>query len=241
MIKAVYFDIDNTMYSFDRAHITAMDALLEYGKREFSLDPETMRQMLAESQKTIVRRLGGDCAAIHNRLIRFQCFLELLQLSDYSKAMEMYHVYWDTLIGVMMPEPGLLRLLSALQASNIMTGIGSDMTSYIQYRKLEKLDALQYISRIVTSEEAGGEKPSGKFFRLCVEKMGCSPQECVFIGDNLRKDVQGSIQSGLHGVWYHPGQIPDDIQAEYPVISSYEDCLKEGKILLGDQEAGECL
>ena len=32
MIKAVIFDIDNTMYDFDGAHQTAMDALAAYMK-----------------------------------------------------------------------------------------------------------------------------------------------------------------------------------------------------------------
>lgn len=42
MIRTVIFDIDNTMYSFDRAHGKAMEALFEYGNSAFSMDSETV-------------------------------------------------------------------------------------------------------------------------------------------------------------------------------------------------------
>lgn len=75
---------------------------------------------------------------------------------------------------------------------------------------------------VVTSEEAGVEKPDSKFFGLCVEKAGCPAGECAFIGDNLKKDVQGSIDAGLHGIWYSQGKEPAQGLA-FPVIRSFQD------------------
>lgn len=40
------------------------------------------------------------------------------------------------------------------------------MTAYMQYRKLEKLNLLPLIQFMVTSEEAGAEKPDMKFFEI---------------------------------------------------------------------------
>lgn len=237
MIKTVIFDIDNTMYSFDRAHTAAMDALLRYGQKKLALDPEFMRKSLRETQQRIIDRLGNNNSAIHNRLIRFQCFLESVGHMDISKALEMYHVYWDTLLDVMEPEPGLTELISALHTAGISVGIGSDMTAYIQHKKLEKLGVLKEIRFIVTSEEAGAEKPSPEFFRLCVEKAGCLPEECAFIGDSLKKDVEGARAGGLHGIWYCPGRTDaEGAEEDYPRICSFKDCLKEGRILLGGCE-----
>ena len=83
------------------------------------------------------------------------------------------------------------------------------MTAYIQYKKLEKLGVLKYLDFIVTSEEAGEEKPTPRFFELCVKKAGCKPEECVFIGDSLKKDVQGAADAGLAAVWYDPEDSGD--------------------------------
>lgn len=225
MIKAVIFDIDNTMYNFDESHKSAMAALCAYTEKNFGMDADETKKLAAKCMGMIIERLGDNCAAIHNRLIRFQCFLEQIGSADYQKAMEMYHTYWDTLLDVMEPEPGLLPLLKRLKEKGIKIGIGSDMTAYIQYKKLEKIGALGYLDFIVTSEEAGAEKPAPQFFELCVKKAGCRPEECVFIGDNLKKDVEGSARFGMAGTWYHPGKGPSDGGSDYPVIRSFEDYL----------------
>ena len=92
------------------------------------------------------------------------------------------------------------------------------------------------MSFIVTSEEAGVEKPSSLFFRLCVEKAGCAPEECIFTGDNMRKDVEGACSAGLHSMWYHPPRLEKENEGRcgYPVIRSYEECLKDGRICMGE-------
>ena len=261
MIKAVIFDIDNTMYDFDGAHRKGMAALGGYMKANFGMTPEETEALTKKCMDIIAERTG-DSAAQHNRLLRFQCMLEQLGCTDYQKAMEMYHVYWDAVIEGIEPEPGLIGLLSRLKARGVRLGVGSDMTAYIQYKKLKKLGVLPYLDFLVMSEEAGAEKPAPRFFELCLKKAGCLPEECVFIGDNPKKDVIGAAKCGLMGTWYHPEK--DDTGAErsecasqsapcretwyhpekddtgvwrsecasqsdtgYPVVTSYEDYLRE--------------
>ena len=224
MIKAVIFDIDNTLYSLDRSNETALSALRAYVKENFGMEPEETKRLLKECMNIMVERTG-DCAAQHNRLIRFQCFLEQIGSTDYQKAMEMYHVYWDTILETMELEPGALSLLLRLKERGIKLGVGSDMTAYMQYKKLKKLGILQYLDFIVTSEEAGAEKPAPRLFELCVKKAGCKPEECVFIGDSLKKDVIGPAKCGLIGTWYNPGKKEAEEAAGYPVITSFDDYL----------------
>ncbi len=232
MIKAVFFDIDNTLYNYDKAHNAAMTKLLKFGNEEFAISPAKMNCLLSKAEKEIIERLGTNSAAIHNRLIRFQCFLELLQYSDLTNALKMENIYWDTFLKDITLEPGLDMLLKVLKKAGILIGIGSDQNSDIQYRKLEKLGILNYFSRIVTSEEAGAEKPAAKFFNLCVKKAECLAEECVFIGDSIKKDVEGALQNGLHGVWYNTSQDKNE-EYKYSVIHSYMECIKKDNIQLG--------
>lgn len=238
MIKAVIFDIDNTMYDFDKVHKIAMAALGTYAKENFGMEPEETVALVKKCMDIVAERTGDNCAALHNRLLRFQCFLEQIGSRDYQKAMEMYHVYWDTILENMEPEPGLISLLISLRGRGVRIGIGSDMTAYMQYKKLKKLGVLQYLDFIVTSEEAGAEKPDPRLFDLCVKKAGCRPEECVFIGDSLKKDVIGPSKCGLKGTWYCPkakengekqgGSVPQEESC--PVVRVYEDDLwKEGQ------------
>lgn len=222
MIKTVIFDIDNTLYNYDENHIFGMKALAEYCRNELGVSEEEMLTCYDQAMKIMNERIGSDTAAIHNRMLRFQCMTELLSRPLFPHVENMYHTYWDTLIEHSSPCPGSLLFIQNLKKEGIRIGICTDMTACIQYKKLEKLGFAPYIDFIVTSEEAGAEKPASRLFQLCVKKSGCLPEECAFIGDNLKKDVQGAWNHGLKGIWYSQEKAPKTMP-EFPVIVSYYD------------------
>ena len=93
--------------------------------------------------------------------------------------------------------------MQKLKERGIRIGIGTDMTAHIQYRRLEFLNLSPYIDFIVTSEEAGVEKPTPHLFELCVEKAGVPAGE-------------------LKGIWYTKW-IEQQEETEYPVIQSFDE------------------
>ncbi len=222
MIKAVIFDIDNTLYDFDKANACGMAMARDYCRRSFGLDEPLFQEYYRKAWHLAERRVGMDTAAIHNRMLRFQCMMELLEQPLFPHAKVLCCGYWDTVLSHMEPSPGIMQLCRTLKEKQIRIGIGTDMTAYIQYRKLEELGLSSYIDMIVTSEEAGVEKPHPDFFRLCVEKAGCLAEECAFVGDNLKKDVEGAIAAGLHGIWYSQGKEPEP-GLQFPVIRSFQE------------------
>lgn len=222
MIKAVIFDIDNTLYDFDHANLCAMETVREYCRHSFNLEEPLFQEYYQKAWNRAMERVGSDTAAIHNRLLRFQCMMELLEQPVFPHAKILCCEYWDTVLAHTKPFPGIEELFQTLKAKQIRIGIGTDMTAYIQYRKLEVLGLSPYIDMVVTSEEAGVEKPHPKFFGLCVEKAGCFAEECVFIGDNVKKDVNGAVAAGLQGIWYTMGKEPEEV-LPFPYIRSFED------------------
>lgn len=220
MIKAVVFDIDNTLYSYDKTHIYGMRALADYCESAFGICAEEMESCYKKAGKIMIGRIGTDTAAIHSRLLRTQCMLELLEKPLFPHAVNMYHAYWDTLIRQAQPSSGVLDFMRELKKREIRIGIGTDMTAYIQYKKLEAIGVAPYIDFMVTSEEAGVEKPHPHLFELCVEKAGVQAEECAFIGDNLKKDVEGAWNSGLKGIWYTQEKDPEQ-KTDYPEIRSF--------------------
>ena len=105
MIKAVIFDIDNTLYSYDDNHVHGMKALADYCKKELGISEEEMHSCYRKAARIMSDRIGTDTAAIHNRLIRTQCMLELMNKPLFPHARNMYHAYWDTLISHAKPSP----------------------------------------------------------------------------------------------------------------------------------------
>ncbi len=221
-IKTVIFDIDNTLYSYDENHIYGMKALEDYCKNALGISREEMDQYYRKAGKIVIDRIGSDTAAIHSRLLRAQCMLELMNKPLFPHALHMYHAYWDTLIRLSQPTKGSLEFVKALKERGIRIGIGTDMTAYVQYKKLIDLGIAPYVDFVVTSEEAGVEKPHPHFFELCVEKGNARPEECAFIGDNLKKDVEGACMSGLKGIWYTKEEEPEETN-DHPCIRSFAD------------------
>ena len=70
------------------------------------------------------------------------------------------------------------------------------------------------------SEEAGVEKPHYHLFDICVEKAGVRPEECAFIGDNVKMDIEGAWESGLKGIWYTQEKEPPE-HRYFPTIRSF--------------------
>lgn len=222
MIKEVIFDIDNTLYDYEPGHEKGLKRMDEYAVRQFQKEPGAFLAAYKVHHKETTERLGFDNATIHSRSIRIQNVLEDWGKPLFPHVKKMYRLYWDTLLDASRPEPGSLEALRRLKNMGITVGIGTDMTAWMQYEKLERLGFAPYINHIVTSQEAGYEKPHLPFMELCLKKAGCSPKECVFVGDTFKKDVKGAVLSGMHAVWYNAKgkETPED--AEVPKGSYQE-------------------
>lgn len=229
MIKTVLFDIDNTVYSYDEAHEKAMEQVYRYCQEKFQWEKELTKILLYEAQQEEKQVLASDCAALHNRLIRYQLMLEKQRKNLFPHVQNLYHAYWDTLLNVMNPEPGILSLFQWIKQQNLKIGMATDMTAYMQYEKLKKLNLLSYINFIVSSEEVGVEKPNKRLFYRCAQKAACEPCECLMIGDSLEKDVKGAMSIGMRALWYRPEEKKNHIAKEKKKddILSRETCSSE--------------
>ena len=221
MVKAVVFDIDNTLYSYDNAHAVAWEALCAYARQQLDMDADTFTRCHKAAQTIVKERLGADCAALHNRQLRYQILLEE-NGKPLHHAMAMNDLYWDTLIAAAAPEPGILQCLADLKKAGYVLGIGTDMTIDYQLKKLVKLQMLHYFDFIVSSEEVNVEKPHPKLFTCCAVKAGVPAEQCLFIGDSMKKDYQGSSDAGMESVWYCPDPAKAEANPQIRMISHYD-------------------
>lgn len=61
---------------------------------------------------------------------------------------------------------------------------------------------------MVFSSDHGWVKPSPRLFRIAMERLGAKPQECLVIGDSVRRDVGGARAAGVAAVWIGTGRRP---------------------------------
>lgn len=236
-IKTVIFDLDGTLYNYRKADQAAKKELYGYCKSRFGLSEEEADRLFAEMFQKQQKEMHGQ-AASHSRLIRSQMVLEKLEKPLFPHALAMSNLYWDTFFDSMEAEPGIQELLRALRLYGIRIGCGTNMTTWVQYEKIRRLKLGPYMDFMVTSEEAGAEKPSVAFFTYLLLKTGSAPEECVFIGDSYKGDFEGSTNAGLKGVWYAAYPKEKDLQREAAArtedrIDHFADCLTEEGIRLG--------
>lgn len=178
MIAAFVFDIDNTLYSYDMANEFAFRAVSDYACQTFRLTAEQFTALHQKGDRLLRAHAGGRCAAIHNRLIRYQLMLEQIGQPLFH-APKMAGLYWSALLSHMQPCPGAKQCLALLKSSGYTVGVGTNMTADYQLAKLERLGVLEYVDFMVSSEEVSIEKPDVKFFACCLEKAGRRGDECV--------------------------------------------------------------
>ena len=71
------------------------------------------------------------------------------------------------------------------------------------YQKIKKLKLNNYCNKIVTSEEAGKEKPHPYIFIKALQKLDKNPHEVCMIGDNFKKDIIGANNLGIDSIWFN--------------------------------------
>ena len=71
------------------------------------------------------------------------------------------------------------------------------MQAHFQVQKLQKLKVDHLIDYLVTSEEAGKEKPHSEIFLLALAKLDLQINNVIMIGDNQIKDIEGAEKLGI--------------------------------------------
>lgn len=196
MIKGVLLDIDNTLYDYEPLHQLALNKVDEFIKNKYKR--ADFKEYFINAKKEINTNLFNT-AASHNRLLYFQKTLEFMGINELLPAKEMYDIYWDTTIENLKMDDDVINFLDSIKTKKVC--FVTDLTAYIQYRKIKKLQLDKYIKYIVTSEEVGCEKPNKKIFDCALKKINLLPSEVCMIGDSFKKDIEGAINLGIKAYW----------------------------------------
>ena len=225
----VLFDLDNTLYPYEPAHVNALNAVKTKVSRNFNLKEQTFDEAFAKAKELTKAQLGNTAAA-HSRLLYMQKMLELLGLgSQVLFALDLEQTYWRTFLANATLFPGAKDFLDDLRLNSIPMAIVTDLTAQIQFRKMIYFGLDHYFDCIVTSEEAGQEKPHAAPFQLALKKVQPKGSTIWMIGDNPKKDIGGAkaavqavtFQKIHHGVEIGMGDdSPDCYFEEFPELRS---------------------
>jgi putative hydrolase of the HAD superfamily len=205
-IKAVFFDLDDTLFPTRRSHARGLDAAWRTLRRLRPLTRAAFGRRYAAARGLVKRRLGRAPAA-RSRLLYFK---EI----DQRAALAMSRAY-DAACG--SADIAAARRVAARLAERYTLGIVTNQQCSLQLRKLARLDPSGRLFKfLVTSEEMGFEKPDPRIFAEACRRARCKPSQALMVGDNREHDVLGARRAGLRAAWLDPsGELHtlDDLHA----------------------------
>lgn len=79
----------------------------------------------------------------------------------------------------------------------------------------------RYFETIIISEEVGLSKPDKRIFKLALNKLNVEPEDALFVGDDLERDIGGCQSAGIKGIWFNTQMINNDTEIKpYAEINS---------------------
>lgn len=201
MKKLLLIDIDDTICNSSEAYEIALSKCYNFLRKKYPLiDKKVFFETFKKAREQIHLELNGT-APMHDRFLYFQRMFEILGLSlDPETLDKITEIFWNETYNNLKLFHGVKETLKNVKENNIRIGIVSDLVAHIQIKKLKKLGLSRYVDFIVTSEEAGKEKPHPSIFLLALKKADCLPSEAVMVGDSFEKDIVGAKHLGIVSV-----------------------------------------
>jgi len=177
MIKAVIFDLDDTLIS-ERDYINSgfkyIAQLLSEKSSKSTDDLYSMLQNLFISSPDKVFNRLLDC-------------LNIVYTED--DIMELVHAYRNHNPKIHLLED-VVPCIDWLRRNGFKLGIITDGYFESQYKKLQAINAYELFDEIIITDELGREywKPHPKSFEIMKQRLNVEYGEMIYVGDNPTKD-----------------------------------------------------
>lgn len=181
-IKAVLFDLDNTLIDFIKmkkeACRSAVKAMRKVGlkideKTGLEKLMETYRRLGLESDFAITTFLKKSTGKVDENILQ-------AGIDGYLKAKPNF----------LKPYPYVLETLEMLKSQGLKLGIITDAKREKAMQRLNAMNITKFFDIIVTYTESKVKKPDLLPFKLAMKKLGLRPDEILFVGDSIRRDIE---------------------------------------------------
>lgn len=130
------------------------------------------------------------------------------------------------------PMTGIEAFLELCRELRIRTAVISNLSysGAVLKRRIDETLPFHSFEFIVASSECVFRKPSEWIFRRATGLAGVEPDECWFIGDDVRCDVEGAARAGLWPVWFkcplkctYKPEYKDPPRCEHTRVESWDE------------------
>ncbi|WBQ06258.1 HAD family hydrolase [Kribbella sp. CA-293567] len=198
-MKAVIFDLDNTLFDHSASVTTALRAWLP-ALAGVELTDDLLAKWFVVEERNFNGWLEGRLTHQGQRRGRLRDFLPLIgqpvPATDdeldavFAGFLTLYEQSWQAF-------PDARRALEVAKSNGWRIGVLTNGATTQQNAKLAAIGLADQVDVVATSDGLGCSKPAPAAYRLTCEALGVDPAETLMIGDNLELDVLGARAAGL--------------------------------------------
>ncbi len=188
MIKAVLFDLDNTLIDLRKLKQMSIEASVA---AMIDAGLNVPRSKIMKTIDRIYREKGVEYQKIFNDALK-----ELIGKVDYKILAAGISAYRKIKSAHLDPYPEVFPTLIKLIKRGYKLGIISDAPRIQIWTRLCDTK-LQHFFDIVISAEDTEKKPSKLPFKVALKKLKLNPNEVLMVGDSIEKDIIGAKKLGI--------------------------------------------
>lgn len=216
MIKAVIFDLDNTLVDFmgmkRQAVTAAVHSMIDAGLKLTS-------EQVQERIDAIYKERGIEFQNVFDQLL-----YDIFQKVDYKILSAGVIAYRRAREAALVPYPHVTMTLIGLVKRGIRLAVVSDAPSREAWLRLSYLNFHHLFDHVVTFEDTGERKPSPTPFRRALQLLNVQPSEAIMVGDWPERDVVGAAKVGIMTVFARYGDTFGTVEsnAKYDITDISE-------------------
>lgn len=197
MIRAVIFDLDNTLVDFMAMKKMAVDAavyaMIDAG---LSLAPGEAHARIDR----IYKEKGIEFQSVFDELL-YDTFHKV----DYKILSAGIIAYRRAREAALVPYPHVYLTLMSLLKKGVLLGVVTDAPAREAWLRLCYLSFHHIFHAVVTFDDTGVRKPRPEPFKKALELLGVPPGESLMVGDWAERDMVGAANIGMKTVFARYG------------------------------------
>lgn len=202
IVKDIFFDLDHTLWDFDKNSMLAFKRVFK--KFKITIEFDAFLKIYEPINVEYWKKYREDKVSKENlrrgRLIDSFNFFDLIYTTE--KIDEIADAYIQELPFDNHLFEGAVEILDYLILKYKLHIITNGFEE-VQHKKLKNSGIDRYFSTVTTSEEVGLKKPNPKVFLTALNKANSLPAQSVMIGDSLEADILGANNIGMQTIFYN--------------------------------------